>query len=140
VAAYQGPFPATVSGTFSEILVSSAVFSGGVTNIGVVSGAGVVVVSSTFQSGGFVNKNFISGSQTGIGVSASTIQGAIVDSGVILAANAGILVNSGVVSGGIKVGNHGAVVANAAGGNAIEVEKCFDLWRRHQQRRDDSGK
>jgi len=94
VAAYQGPFPATVSGTFSEILVSSAVFSGGVTNIGVVSGAGVVVVSSTFQSGGFVNKNFISGSQTGIGVSASTIQGAIVDSGVILAANAGILVNT----------------------------------------------
>jgi hypothetical protein len=118
----SGALPATVTSNFTEILVSGATFSGGVTNAGTVSGAGVVVVSSTFLTGGFVNAKTVSGSQTGIGISASTIQGAIVDSGVIRAPSAGILVNSAVVSGGIMVASKGAIVANGTDGNAIDVE------------------
>jgi hypothetical protein len=104
VTAYQGPFPATITSNYTKMLISNtAVSGGGVTNAGTVSGAGVVVASSTFLTGGFVNTKSISGSRTGIGVSASTIQGAIVDSGLIVAPSIGILVNSAVVSGGINV-------------------------------------
>ena len=53
--AYSGPFPAHFTGVTSEILVSGTNFSGGVTNAGTVSGGGIVVVSSTFLTGGIIN-------------------------------------------------------------------------------------
>jgi hypothetical protein len=64
-AVFSGPFPATITGsTYTEILVSGTVFSGGVTNAGTINGAGIVVVSSTLLlPGGLVNTNRISGSQ-----------------------------------------------------------------------------
>jgi hypothetical protein len=116
--AFTGPYPTKFSGTASEMLISATTFSGGVTNAGTIGAGGVIVTSSTFQSGGFLNSKLISAGLIGIGVFAdSTVNGAIVNKGTIIAFNsvafcAGILVSRGVVSGGIAVGSAGAVLAS----------------------------
>jgi hypothetical protein len=51
----------------------------------------------------------------------STINGAIVDSGRILAADFGILVSGGVVSGGIQVAAAGKIVTSGTHGSGIKV-------------------
>src|SRR6476660_8403713 len=111
--AFTGPYPTKFSGTASAMLISATTFSGGVTNAGTIGAGGVIVTSSTFQSGGFLNSKLISGAPTGIGVFAdSTVNGAIVDQGTIIAVNAGMLVNGGIVSGGFAVGSGGFVFAS----------------------------
>ena len=87
--AFTGPYPTKFSGHTSAMVISATNFSGGVTNAGTIGAGGVTVTSSTFVTGGFLNSNLISGAPTGIAVlSDSTIHGAIVDSGRILASHA----------------------------------------------------
>jgi hypothetical protein len=113
--AISGPYPTKFSGHTTAMVISAATFTGGVTNAGTIGPNGVTITSSTFLSGGFINTNLISGATNGIGVLAhSTINGAIVDSGRIVATNFGangILVSGGIVSGGIQVASHGAISA-----------------------------
>jgi hypothetical protein len=111
--AFTGPYPTKFSGHTGTMLISATAFSGGVTNAGTIGpGGGVVITSSTFLTGGFVNTNIISGTANGISVlSDSTIHGAIVDSGTIRAAKDGILVSGSVISGGIQVGRSRPVPA-----------------------------
>jgi hypothetical protein len=106
---FTGPYPTKFSGHTNAMLISATAFSGGVTNAGTIGpGGGVIITSSTFLTGGFVNTNLISGTANGISVlSDSTIAGAIVDSGTIRATKDGILVSGGVVSSGIQVGSQG---------------------------------
>ena len=120
---FTGPYPTKFSGNTNEMLISATAFSGGVTNAGTIGTGGVIVTSSTFQTGGFLNSSLISGAPTGIAVLAhSTIHGAIVDSGSILATQRGIQINGGVVSGGIAVGKAGLMVASSGAGRGIVVE------------------
>jgi hypothetical protein len=107
--AFTGPYPTKFSGHTGSMLISATAFSGGVTNAGTIGpGGGVIITSSTFLTGGFVNTNLISSTANGISVlSDSTIAGAIVDSGTIRATKDGILVSGGVVSSGIQVGSQG---------------------------------
>ena len=87
--AFTGPYPTKFSGHTSAMVISATNFSGGVTNAGTIGAGGVTVISSTFLTGGFLNSNLISGAPTGIAVlSGSTIHGAIVDSGRIVASHA----------------------------------------------------
>jgi hypothetical protein len=119
--AFTGPYPTKFIGLTDSMVISAKTFNGSVTNAGTIGpGAGVIITSSTFLTGGFVNTNLISGTANGISVlSDSTIHGAIVDSGTIRAAKDGILVSGGVVSGGFQVGGHGTI---SAGSTAILVE------------------
>jgi len=156
--AFTGPYPTKFSGHTNAMVISATAFSGGVTNAGTIGpGGGVIITSSTFLTGAFVNTNLISGTANGISVlSDSTIAGAIVDSGTIRATKDGILVSGGVVSGGIQVGSHGTI---SAGSSAIVVtntttfaggitnsgtgafprrhfrQQHLDLFGRHSQRR-----
>src|ERR1700722_12164150 len=105
---FTGPYPTKFSSHTNAMLISATAFSGGVTNAGTIGAGGVIITSSTFLTGGFVNTNLISGTANGISVlSDSTIAGAIVDSGTIRATKDGILVSGGVVSSGIQVGSQG---------------------------------
>jgi hypothetical protein len=64
-----GPYPTKFSGHTGTMLISATAFSGGVTNAGTIGpGGGVVITSSTFLTGGFLNTNIISGAANGIGV------------------------------------------------------------------------
>jgi hypothetical protein len=121
--AFTGPYPTKFSGHTDSMKISATVFSGSVTNAGTIGpGGGVIITSSTFLTGGFLNTNLISGTANGISVlSGSTIHGAIVDSGTIKAAGTGIQVSGGVVSGGIRVGSQGRI---SAGFSAIGVESA----------------
>jgi len=99
--AFNGPYPTKFSGT-SVMVINATTFSGGVTNAGTIGPGGVTINSSTFLTGGFLNSNLISGG-TGIGVFAgSTVHGAIVDSGRIVATDRGIDLFGGIVFGGIR--------------------------------------
>jgi hypothetical protein len=142
--AFTGPYPTKFSGHTTAMVISATNFSGGVTNAGTIGTGGVTVISSTFLTGGFLNSNLISGAPTGIAVlSDSTIHGAIVDSGRLVASHAGILVSGGIVSSGIAIASHGTisagssaiVVRNAAtfGGGISNSGKDCTVW--HQQRR-----
>jgi hypothetical protein len=117
--AFKGPYPTKFSGNTSAMLISATTFNGGVTNAGTIGAGGVIITSSTFLTGGFLNSKLISGATTGIGVLAdSTIQGAIVDSGTIRASGDGIHVSGGAaVLGGIQVASHGVISAH----NGIRV-------------------
>jgi hypothetical protein len=126
--AFTGPYPTKFSGHTSAMVISATNFSGGVTNAGTIGAGGVTVISSTFLTGGFLNSNLIAGAPTGIAVlSGSTVHGAIVDSGRIVASHAGILVSGGIVSSGIAIASHGTI---SVGSSAIVVRN--DVWRRHQ--------
>ena len=106
------------------MVISATTFSGGVTNAGTIGAGGVTVISSTFLTGGFLNSNLISGAPTGIAVlSDSTIHGAIVDTGRIVAEphrhpgqrrHRFRRISRSPVIGTISAGSSAVVVRNAA--------------------------
>jgi hypothetical protein len=108
---FFGPYPTKFSGHTNTMVISATAFSGGVTNAGTIGpGGGVIITSSTFITGGFLNTNLISGTANGIGVlSDSTIHGAVVDSGTIN------LTSVGTFSGSIVNNNTGKIFAGAGG-------------------------
>ena len=74
-----------------------------------------IIPVATF-TGNIVNVGTIV-AKTGFSILDSTIQGALVDSGVIRAASAGIDVNSGgVIVGGIQVSSKGTITARITSG------------------------
>ena len=87
---------ATINASAVGILVNIvSTFQGGITNAGVITAAtfGVQITGvSTFSGGNISNSGTIT-AKTAIAISASTINGAIVDSGNILASKHGILID-----------------------------------------------
>ena len=88
---------ATINASAVGILVNTvSTFQGGITNAGVITAAtfGIQITGvSTFAGGNISNSGTIT-AKTAIAISASTITGAIVDSGNILASKHGILIDS----------------------------------------------
>ena len=56
-----GPYPGIFNTAASEILVSHTTFSGSIINQGVIGTGGIVVIDSTFQSGGLTNTGTVLG-------------------------------------------------------------------------------
>jgi hypothetical protein len=122
-----GPYPGILNTAASEILVSHTTFSGSIINQGVIGTGGIVVIDSTFQSGGLTNTGTVlggihvdSGSQilaggaTAIVVqNTATFAGGITNAGT-LSGTQGIVLNDVTnFSGGVT--NTGAITAQAAG-------------------------
>src|SRR5262249_15497928 len=113
----------TISAGFTGIAAVASVFAGGITNSGkIIAGArGIGLgfaptnlghIDGVTQFTGSISNSGTISAGVGIGIFESTVQGAIVDSGTILAGSNGIEVDSaGVVSGGIKIGAPGKIVA-----------------------------
>ena len=106
--ANSGTISAGIDGIhiFDTSIFSGAISIGGSGRIVAHSAAIVVDETATF-SGGIVNSGTLSG-KTGISISASTISGAIVDSGIIVG-----------TSRGIAIGSHSEIVASGA--TAIDI-------------------
>jgi hypothetical protein len=119
-----GPYPGIFNTAASEILVSHTTFSGSIINQGVIGTGGIVVIDSTFQSGGLTNTGTVlggihvdSGSQilaggaTAIVVqNTATFAGGITNAGT-LSGTQGIVLNDVTnFSGGVT--NTGAITAH----------------------------
>ncbi|WP_294534478.1 hypothetical protein, partial [uncultured Rhodoblastus sp.] len=131
---YSGPFPSNNSGSLPCIKASGTSFSGNIVNaasgvIGPGSSTGVGILVSSATIGGNISNAGAITAPTGIGLVGATINGAIIDNGVIQSSLHGILVDSAsqinsnktgiaitgaTFSGGIS--NAGAI---SAGGDAI---------------------
>ena len=129
--AYTGPYPVTISGTITAMVVSDTVFSGNVINRGTIGPGGIAVISSTFESGGIFDSGVISGgitvddhskivasggdASTGITVeSGGRFAGGISNAGIISAGSAGVFVGAvSIFSGGIT--NAGTISARQYG-------------------------
>jgi hypothetical protein len=119
-----GPYPGIFNTAASEILVSHTTFSGSIINQGVIGTGGIVVIDSTFQSGGLTNTGTVlggihvdSGSQilaggaTAIVVqNTATFAGGITNTGT-LSGTQGIVLND-VMNFSDGVNNTGAITAH----------------------------
>ena len=107
----------TISGGGSGITMLTSLLNGNITNSGMISGTndeGINLRNSSTIIGNISNAQTgtISGGDTGIFVSSSTIHGNISNAGTITGGNYGIQVNSSVITGGIT--NSGTIEGTTA--------------------------
>ena len=136
----------TISGNAYGIYLDQVTtFSGGISSSGVISATGAAIaLSAAYRASQAIFRiRERSAAKTGIAIAGSTINGAIVDSGNILASNYGISIDSAskisstktaiavtgpTFTGGIS--NSGLISAGPAG---ISVSRRHDFCRWHHQ-------